>query len=82
MFQNAHGADECSTDVTVAVKPKFTQRFNDVDLFRGEKAEFVCDVTGSPSPDVTWFHEKLALTVSIWVITYVQAVDISRMSIN
>ena len=76
MFQNAHGTDECSTDVTVAVKPKFTQRFNDVDLFRGEKAEFVCDVTGSPAPDVTWFHEKLALTVSMG--NRIQAVDIPR----
>ena len=64
----------------MAVKPKFTQRFNDVDLFRGEKAEFVCDVTGSPAPDVTWFHEKLALTVSMG--NYVQGVIISHVSIN
>ena len=64
-LQNKFGEDECSCAVTVATKPKFTSRFTDQDVFRGEKVSLSCKLEGNPKPEIQWLFDKKPIIVSI-----------------
>ncbi|KAF2984677.1 hypothetical protein EK904_008694 [Melospiza melodia maxima] len=53
-------ADEltCSARLTVqpSVQPLFTRKLEDVDVVEGRTARFVCMISGTPPPTVTWTH--------------------------
>ena len=63
-IKNKFGEQQTCADLKVATRPKFTQRFSNLEVFRNEKAQFVAKYQGFPKPDVTWFFEKLPMAVS------------------
>nr|XP_030133216.3 striated muscle preferentially expressed protein kinase isoform X1 [Taeniopygia guttata] len=48
----------CSARLTVqpSVQPLFTRKLEDVDVVEGRTARFVCMISGTPPPTVTWTH--------------------------
>ncbi|NXC10451.1 SPEG kinase, partial [Orthonyx spaldingii] len=48
----------CSARLTVqpSVQPIFTRKLEDVDVVEGRTARFVCMISGTPPPTVTWTH--------------------------
>lgn len=49
---------KCIADVRKSTQgPSFGQRFNEVQVAPGEDAKLLAKVTGTPTPDVTWFKD-------------------------
>ena len=63
-LQNKFGRVEVTAQVSVAVKPRLTSALVDREVELGQQVRFSCNYEGFPPPDVTWYHNKLTLTVS------------------
>lgn len=64
-LRNKFGSTEATATLSVATKPEITGRFADQERYFGEMARFCCSYKGFPLPDVTWYRNKLPLTVSL-----------------
>ena len=63
-LRNKFGTTEVAAKVTVGVRPELIGRPNQLDVTVGNQATFECSYKGFPVPDVSWYHNKLPLTVS------------------
>lgn len=63
-LKNKNGEAESSSELSVSTRPKFTERLQDVEVFKGEQACFSAKFSGYPAPDVTWFLNRQPLAVS------------------
>ncbi|XP_037298736.1 obscurin isoform X2 [Manduca sexta] len=68
--KNREGAAECEANLEVVDKiarkqkvepPSFLKKIGDLEVFRGMSAKFTACATGTPEPDVEWFHNDVKL---------------------
>ena len=64
-LRNKFGLVEVKSQVSVAVKPQLEGRLTDQEALLGSELHFTCKYKGFPVPDVTWYHNKYTLTVSL-----------------
>ncbi|XP_060806138.1 obscurin isoform X2 [Amyelois transitella] len=67
---NREGEARCEAQLEVVDKigkrqkmepPEFLKKIGDTEVFRGMSAKFTACATGSPEPDVEWFHNDVKL---------------------
>jgi myosin-light-chain kinase len=63
-LKNKFGLAEVTAQLSVAVKPQLEGRLTDQEILLGSESRFTCKYKAFPLPSVTWYHNKLVLTVS------------------
>ncbi|PSN29187.1 hypothetical protein C0J52_25667 [Blattella germanica] len=69
-------------EVTEFVSPSFVQRLTNVRVMDGEEVHFVCQVTGKPTPRISWFHKNEPVKEAKDVTIYQDTEGVCKLAIS